>query len=60
MRVLVNPGGGGGGGGGTHSGFGYPLQNGLLALWLKARKEGAVTDPRTLRRGGISSWGCSC
>ena len=25
---------GGGGGGGAHPGFGYPLQNGLLELWL--------------------------
>ena len=45
--------GGGGGGRGTHPGFGYTLQNGLPELWLEARKEGAVTDLRTLRTGAV-------
>ena len=39
--------------GGTHPGFGYPLQNRIPELWLWSRKDGAVTDPRTLRRGAV-------
>ena len=50
MKVR-NP--GGRGVGCTHPGFGYPLQNRLPGLWLWARKKGAVTDPRTLRRGAV-------
>ena len=42
-----------GGGGGTHPDFGYPLQNGLPEQWLLARKRGAVTDPRPLRKGAV-------
>ena len=42
-------------GGGTHPDFRYPLQNRPRELWLSTwsmlEKGGAVTDPRTLRRG---------
>ena len=42
----------GGGGAGTHPGFGYPLQNSRSCGCI-ARKEGAVTDLRTLRWGAV-------
>ena len=50
QTCIENP---GGGGGGTHLSFGYSLQNGLPELWLYARNEGAVIDPRSLRRGAV-------
>ena len=47
--------GGTGRGGGTPPGFGYALEKGAQDLWLstlsRLENSGAVTDPRTLRRG---------
>ena len=46
-----------GGGGVTHTGFGYPLQNGVL-------EKGGLSWTQELSGGGcqrgISGWGCSC